>query len=226
MYGAGPTVKASIFTLVMSSSFSFITLLYFRYKDKKREYDKAKVEIYNEVLRMLYINNEIIKEYFVSCIEKETEVQTVKKHPIYKLWHDIQHDYRGLLIDSLLNNYMKEMFDGYDEYFKFYKDGEEELYNEITKIFKKNSIGTSIPQNCGCILYDSVYKQSNRIVDNLTFYGNSIDAKKKIEINDIIVNSVKSNINYNMMIKVYNRIKDLHQKAIVFLQRKIIDYYY
>lgn len=36
LYDIESTAKVSIFTLVMSSSFSFITLLYFRYKDKKK----------------------------------------------------------------------------------------------------------------------------------------------------------------------------------------------
>lgn len=106
---------------------------------------------------MLYINNEIIKDHFISYIEKETNLQTIKKHPIYKLWYDIKHDYRGLLIDSLLNNYMKEIFDDYDEYFMFYKYAEDEIYDEITKVFKNNSVDTSLPRNCGCILFDCIY---------------------------------------------------------------------
>lgn len=224
MYNIDLTVKISIFTLVMSSSFSFITLLYFRHKDKKREYDKVKIEIYNEVLRMFYINNEIINEHFVSYIEKETERQTIIKHPIYKLWHDIQHDYRSLLVDSLLNNYMNEIFDSYDEYFNFFETSENELYIEITKILNEKHIGILIPCNCGSILYDCVDKNNDKLVDNLLH--NNIEIKKKMEINNLIINSVKTNANYNKMIETYNRIKNLHRKVISFLQAKIFDYYY
>lgn len=226
LYDIESTAKVSIFTLVMSSSFSFITLLYFRYKDKKREYDKVKVEIYNEVLQMLYINNEIIKDHFISYIEKETNLQTIKKHPIYKLWYDIKHDYRGLLIDSLLNNYMKEIFDDYDEYFMFYKYAEDEIYDEITKVFKNNFVDTSLPRNCVCILFDCIYKKSNNLYDNLIVYINHLDNKKYIEIIDTIVNVVKSNVNYKKMIESYDIVKDLHQKAITFLQEKILNYYF
>lgn len=224
MYNIDPTVKTSIFTLIVSSSFSFITLLYFRHKDKKREYDKVKTEIYNEVLRMFYINNEIINEHFVAYIEKDTEMQTIKRHPTYKLWHDIKHDYRSLLIDSLLNNYMNEIYDSYDEYFNFYKISENELYIEIMKILNEKHIGILIPSNCGCILYDCVDKNSDKLVDNLLH--NNIEIKKRMEINNLIINSVKTNTNYNKMIEAYNKIKNLHRKAISFLQAKILDYYY
>ena len=224
MYNIDPTVKTSIFTLIVSSSFSFITLLYFRHKDKKREYDKVKTEIYNEVLRMFYINNEIINEHFVAYIEKDTEKQTIKRHPTYKLWHDIKHDYRSLLIDSLLNNYMNEIYDSYDEYFNFYKISENELYIEIMKILNEKHIGIRIPCNCGCILYDCVDKNSDKLVDNLLH--NNIEIKKRMEINNLIINSVKTNTNYNKMIESYNIIKNLHRKAISFLQAKILDYYY
>ena len=62
--------------------------------------------------------------------------------------------------------------------------------------------------------------------DNLIVYINHLDTKKYIEIIDIIVNVVKSNVNYNKMIESYNIVKDLHQKAIAFLQAKILNYYF
>ena len=108
------TSKISIMTVIVSSSISYLSLVYFRHKDNQREYSKVKLDLYKDLLPMLYNNNEIINEYFVSYIERDSDNQTIKKHPIYKVWNDIRHDYRDLFTDSLLRSYMNRIFENYD----------------------------------------------------------------------------------------------------------------
>ena len=217
--------KISIMTVIVSSSISYLSLVYFRYKDNRKEYSKVKLDVYKDLLPMLYNNNEIIKACFVSYIERDSDNQMIKKHPIYKVWNDMQHDYRYLFIDSLLRGYMNRIFENYDQYFNYYHKAEMEINRDITLLLSKQGIKACVVKNCGSSLFDKVYRNKEVVLDDIGMMGNyNIDSKNSI-INGVI-NIVKDNNNYNDMVKAYDLIKTLHKEVLSCIQRRILNYYW
>ena len=181
--------------------------------------------MYKDLLPMLYNNNEIIKACFVSYIERDSDNQTIKKHPIYKVWNDMQHDYRNLFIDSLLRRSMNRIFENYDQYFNYYHKAEMEINRDITLLLSKQGIKACVVKNCGSFLFDKVYRNKEVVLDDIGMLGNyNIDSKNSI-INGVI-NIVKDNNNYNDMVKAYDLIKTLHKEVLLCIQRRILNYYW
>ena len=217
--------KISIMTVIVSSSISYLSLVYFRYKDNRKEYSKVKLDVYKDLLPMLYNNNEIIKACFVSYIERDSDNQTIKKHPIYKVWNDMLHDYRDLFIDSLLRRYINRIFENYDQYFNYYHKAEMEINRDNTLLLSKQGIKECVVKNCGSSLFDKVYRNKEVVLDDIGMMGNyNIDSKNSI-INGVI-NIVKDNNNYNDMVKAYDLIKTLHKEVLSCIQRRILNYYW
>ena len=216
--------KISIMTVIISSSISYLSLVYFRYKDNIKEYNKVKLDVYKDLLPMLYNNNEIINAYFVSYIERDSN-QTIKKHPIYKVWNDIQHDYRDLFVDSLLRSYMNNIFEHYEQYFNYYHKAEMEINRDITLLLKKQGIKACVVNNCGSSLFDKVYKNEEVVLNDIGRIE-KYNINSKNSINNGVVNIVKNNNNYNEMVKVYDLIKKGHKEVLLCIQRRILNYYW